>query len=90
MFRQSIPLNTTYISFPFSFKSLHILLLFKNLFFPLFFASHDTLDARDFRDNVNPHWRFIYYRKLIFIFGNLTLILTNTIIFVKTNNKRME
>ena len=30
-------------------SSLHVLLLFKNSFIPLFPASHDTLKTRDFR-----------------------------------------
>ena len=30
-------------------SSLHVLLLFKNSFVPLFPASHDTLKTRDFR-----------------------------------------
>ena len=32
-------------------SSLHVLLLCKNLFIPLFPASHDTLKSRDFRKN---------------------------------------
>ena len=32
-------------------SSLHVVLLFKNLFIPLFPASHDMLKTRDFRKN---------------------------------------
>ena len=33
---------------------------------------------------------FIYYKKLFFAVGYLTLISVNTRIFAKTNNKRMK
>ena len=36
------------------------------------------------------HCGFIDYRKLFLILGNLTLILVNTKIFVKTNDKHIE
>ena len=32
-------------------SSLHVVLLFKNFFIPLFPASHDTLKTQDFRKN---------------------------------------
>ena len=56
----------------------------------LFSASHDTLEARVFRNNAVP-LRIYLLQKII---SHLTLILTlisvNTRNFVKTNNKQME
>ena len=47
-----------------------------------------THSKRVFLETMQSEWGFIYHRTLFITYANLTLILVNTKIFAKTNNKR--
>ena len=71
-------LHQVFISFYVKISLFHFSLL------PMIHWKHVLLET------MQSHWQFIYYRKLLLSFGNLTLISVSTGMVVKTNNKHME